>query len=311
MPKEAPPEVEPSADAPTPAPPFTLDAPPAGAVCTYRVQDHLTDSMGGDVLAASETEIDYVLRSMRADSALVLEAQVERVAARGRREDTKFDLDSDRPGDVRRVSGGADATIEPEMVAWFALVGVPIRIHLDERGHVLRVEGGDAARTRFLSYHAPVPRKSKHYSQKAQVRLADGDLVARFLPYAGLVYEEGDLTEGREATDEIERVHPDFTVKVMQGRRVRTKGKRIFWDELLTFAPSEKPHSVPPLEHGPKQKYLRGNGRTTVALQAKSPCFLQAARSVRHELVWSGTIRGADVDVERHHTLTRQWRKGS
>ncbi len=307
----APPPVEPSADAPDPKPPYDFKPSAAGALCRYTYKQVVNEVLGGDFYAGQEIEASYVLRAkaLKAGLGFVLEAEAETLKMRGKREDVHTDLDFSRAADIRRVEGGADATVEPDTVAWFALLNRPVKIHLDPRGRFVRLDGGDAVRKRFLALHPPRPRKDPRYVKLAEVRLSDEAIAERFLPYAVHIFEEGPLEKGRKDTEQLEVFTPDHRARAMRARRIDHKDKKILFETRWGFAPSEEENIVPKSPDANVLAFLGGEGSELVSFEAENPCFLQAAqtRSVQH--TWRGQIRGEPVTSERKTITTTIWRK--
>ncbi|MEQ8272298.1 MAG: hypothetical protein RMA76_22720 [Deltaproteobacteria bacterium] len=310
-PEPAPPPVEPSADAPDPKSPYTFKPNAAGALCRYTYKQVVNEVLGGDFYAGTEIEVDYILRTqpLKAGLGFAFEAVAERVRMRGKRADVHTDLDSTRNSDLRRVEGGADATVEPDTVAWFALVDLPVKIHLDMRGRFERLDGGDEVRKRFMSLHPPHPRKSPFYIERAKLRMSDEAIAERFLPFAVHLFEKGNLDAGRKDKEEIEVLTPDHRARALRARRINHKGKKILFETRWGFAPSKAPHVVPKNPDANIQDFLGGEGSELVSFEADNPCFLQAAqtRSVAHS--WRGLVDGESVATERKTVTTTIWRK--
>lgn len=307
----APPPVEPSEDAADPKAPYMFSPVAAGALCRYTYKQVVNEVLGGDFYAGAEIEVEYVLRAkaLKAGLGFSMQAEAETLKMRGKREDAHTDLDFSRTADVRRVEGGADATVEPDTVAWFALLDRPVTIHLDARGRFERLDGGDAVRKRFLELHPPRPRKDPRYKKLAEVRLSDEAIAERFLPYSVHLFEEGTLDKGRQDKQELDVFTPDHRARALRARRIDDKGKKILFETRWGFAPSEEKNVVPESPDANVLAFLGGEGSELVSFEANNPCFLQAAqtRSVIHD--WRGTVQGEVVTSERRTVTTTIWRK--
>lgn len=301
----------PSADAPAPQSPYTLEARPAGAVCAYELTDTQNVLLGGDMYSGLQTKVRYVLRSEKSKKGIRLVAEVEHVVTDGRLQDVKIDLDSSRASDVRRISGGADATMRPDVVGFFAMIGNKIAFELDERGHLLKVEGGNAVRKRFLDYHPPKPRKSPHYIEKAKIQLSDEALAGFLLPYAPTMFEKGAVEDKRKDVEKMPVFDRDHRADALRARRIGAKDKRIVFEAKWQFAPSKEAHKVPEHPDANVKEFLGGNGNELVAFEAKNPCFLQAARTRQYDHNWHGYIDGETILTKRTTTRTYIWRKTS
>ena len=309
-PEPPPPPVEPSPDAPEPKSPYTMAPLPVGAICTYTMKRVSSEQLGGDAYAGREIEVKYVLRSKAAD-AIVLEAEVEHVKMTGRLEDMRFDLDTSRPADMQRVRGGADAAVEPETVAFFALLGQKVTIHLDERGRFQKLVGGDAVRERFLKMHPPRPRKDPYYIALANLRLSDEGIAERFLPYAVHMFDKGPLEEGRKDREELDVYTPDHRAHAVRARRVAAKDKKILFEARWGFIPTEEKNVIPDNPDARVQAFLGGEGSELVSLEAKNPCFLQGAQIRAYQHTWRGLVKGELVTSERRQLRTSLWRKAN
>lgn len=277
--------------------PVTYVPPPGVPICRYTLEETTTALLDGQPHAETQLRLDYVLERVAPGT---IQVRVLRARARARQEDYEADLDSARPGDRRRVRGGADTLLAPRVAEGFALLEGLLRFELDGL-EVTRIEGGDALRDAFLAMHPPAVRAEPAYVARARDRMADDRLVRWLDPLgAAPIGPEG------ETSREVELRQLGLRAEGIEKGRLRARGETSILEAKAAFTPSGPDADRPPLP-GPRFERLAGTRERTVELRPGDPCFVRAAES------WSTRVDRTDgaADAPRPYdrTRTRLWRR--
>lgn len=292
----------PPLEGPSPAPPFRWSPPPAAERCIYRLREVLNESIDGRLVAGHQLLMTYELSARAAEAGTVYTVTVKHVRAEGRRETYTAKLDSDRPGDRRRIEGGADTTVLFDMVVPFSLLDRPLTMTVGPEGEIIGVTGGEDVRAAMLAVHPPAPRASAHHRGRVATLLADERLAGYLLPLAGLT--------PTSAPQRAVRDEADYRAHVLRNARVRAAAGVVLWEQKEALGPHDDPSSVPPNPTGPRIALVDGKADITVEQEPGRACFRQAGlhRLTRHR--WTGMVDETEVTLDRERQQTRVWVRG-
>lgn len=293
-----------------PAEPIVFALGEADERCTYSLHEVATETLGGEMIAAHDLTVDYTVTARRVEAGQVsVEAQVTRVHGKGRNRAYDIELDSERRPDRMRVEGGSVAPLFFDMTLPFALQSVPLRLSLDPRGRLAKVENGAQVRQAMAAMLPPAQRKSKHHAARVEVLLSDEALAAFVLPSAALVpageaTASGEVVQGTFSGDAGEHA-----VAGSEAVRFTARGAAALVERKRAFGPSPEPSRVPPDPGAPEERLLSGDQRVTVELSPKHACFLQAGAAQNTASEWRGIVEDTPTVSELRRTQTRIWRR--
>jgi len=302
---QAPPELPPPAPTPADAHPGHELPKKAGVKCEYKLQDILTETLGDQLAAGHQADVRFSLTTgITETGTLTYALSVEHVHVEGKREAYSVSLDSDDHGHMVRVRGGADTLLMFDAVLYFALIGQRVVFHVDDAGRLLRVEGGDEIRARYLALHPPKPREAPHQKARVAVALSDEALARRFLPFAAIAPRRGGLAPRTIPPTRAEHDFAEYAADVMRAARLRWVEGDLVLEEKRAFAPTRRAPTHPGPTGYPKVGLLSGEDQTTVALPPDTPCFARAATTFSTRRTWQGMLEDEEITTEQRREGT-------
>ncbi len=268
--------------------------------CIYRLWETYTEIIGDDLVTGHVLLVTYEATvRMSVDTNVAYTVQVQHVRGVGRRDTYSVKLDSDRPADLRRVTGGADTTLLFDMVMPFALLGHPVTVVVDNDGGLVSVDGGEAVRAEMLALHPPRPRRSPHHQGRVDTLLSDDRLATYLVPLAG-------VTPLSEPVSRV-RDEADYAVQVLTNARAGPAGARYIWEEKQAFGPVDAPSKVPRKAGAATIALAEGRASRTVEQEPGRACFRQAGSSDVRTQRWTGVIDEDEVTLDRKESRIRLW----
>lgn len=252
--------------------PWKFEPPPGVRSCRFSVEETTTERQAETPRAQVIIELDY---AMLVPEGAPAELRVLRIRARGRKKNYKVDVDSARPGDTRRIVGGADTIDMPKIAAAFALLNQRLEVDLSASPPQLS-QGGNAVRSAYLQMFPPGPRNDPAYQRRAELRLSDENILTWLLPQAAFSLR---LSEGTQKGEEAQLTQEGLQAKGPRGYRVAVDGDRYLIEVKEAFTPNGPVPDLPPLS-GMTVSRLAGLRERTLSLQGSDPCFVQAAESL-------------------------------
>ena len=276
-----------------------FEEPPGARTCRYELRETSTRLVDQEPFSQAEITLDYAL-SLWPDGRG--ELRVIRVRGKTRRKGYRAELDSARPGDLRRVRGGADTLLAPELVEAFALVPNVLRFEL-KKPNTIHLRATDAIRELYLNMHPPKPRAQKIHQAKVQHRLSDTALIAWFFPsYRVALPSQTGVHKNENAI--LER--HGLRAVGFQAIRVQPKGPH----QIVEFKEGYAPQGgIPgyPASSGGRFEKLAGLREATIELWRDHPCIHRGGEKLLTQMNWTPSTEGAEtrrVDETRIRTWT-------
>lgn len=274
------------------------------ATTKLQLSEVMTTKVGDTLVAGHVIEIAYRVVTDGVQRILT----VERVKSEHRREAYRAKLDSNLPGDLVRVRGGAETSISFEAVAAFALLGQPLRLTLGDNGNVTAIEGGDAVRASMLAMFPPAPRKAPRTKTLIALRLSDSQLLERLWPAGRLLPADGALTTGRRINTDTAEDLGDYQISVAQATMLKRDGRALTLISKRINKPSTRPSAAPPGPANPTE--LRAGDRVT-RLEVHTDGHSHGTSQDRAEVTWTGKFKGEAGTYLLFVETNRVWRDPS
>ncbi len=232
--------------------------------------------------------------------------RVHHVKAHARRENYQAKLDSDRPGDLVRIKGGADTLIMYPMVQAFSLYQLPLETQ--RRNHLLQpFQNAGAAADALMSYHPSIPRKQSFHQQKVALTHGSKQLLNYLFPASQLLPESGVVTAGYKEKQPLIIHQPGYSAK---GFRAVSAQK---WRDSLLLQAKGGASPIKTQLAQPKgndsEKLLELVDELSVQLKPDQLCFEQAAQSTTLKTEWRGPIEGVVSTQNKTKVRTLIWRR--